>query len=115
MRFPPELRGRDIAEAPTGVPLGRCRVLLVGVLPVERDDLCLAEIGPGHRFLERSAMATLALWEHERTVEPLGEAGSLLTDRLRWRPRAGLPAAAARPVVGALFRHRHRRLVSLFG
>ena len=60
-------------------------------------------------------MLTQRLWEHERTIEPDGSGGATLTDRLAWEPRPPLPGAAMRPLVRAIFRHRHRQLRRHFG
>jgi hypothetical protein len=115
MTMPRALRGKAIDDVEVGVPLGRSWILLGRVLPVDYDDLCLAELEPGRRFLERSRTLTFAVWQHERTVEPVGEASCRVTDRpgfelkraLAWMPGAERVAAA---VVRFLFRHRHRRL-----
>lgn len=118
MTVPPGLEGATIDALRAGQPAGRSWLLLAGLIPVEYDDLCLAEIEPG-RFLERSRMLTIDPWEHERSVLAAGS-GSLLRDRLRFelrRPLALLPGAdrLARALVGAVFRHRHRRLAKLYG
>ena len=114
MTMPRSLRGRTISEVPLGEPLGRSWILLFGLVPVDYDDLGLAERGPGFRFLERSTMLTMGSWEHERTVRPVGE-GCEVTDRLTFqlrRPLAAVPGSArlARAIVARLFAHRHRRL-----
>lgn len=114
MTMPAGLRGRTLDDVPVGTRLGRSWLLLGGLLAVDFDDLCLAEVEPGRRFLERSQTLAFAVWQHERVVEPEG-GGCRLTDRLgfelraglRWIPGASTPAAA---IVGALFDHRHRRL-----
>ncbi len=119
MTMPRGIRGRTIEDVPVGEPLGRSWLLLFGILPVDFDDLSLAERGPGLRFLERSSMLTMSLWQHERIVEPDG-ASSQVSDRLsfelrrplRWMPGSGELAAR---VVAFLFRHRHGRLVSQYG
>jgi ligand-binding SRPBCC domain-containing protein len=119
MTMPRSIRGRTIDDVPVGVPLGKSWLLLFGFLPVDFDDLSLAERGPGLRFLERSSMLTMSLWQHERTIEPEGD-GANVTDRLsfelrrpmRWIP--GFHAFAAR-TVAFLFRHRHRRLAEQYG
>ena len=115
MTMPRRLRGRTIDDVEVGLPLGRSWILLGGVLPVDYDDLCLAELEPGRRFHERSSTLTMRVWEHDRTIEPLSEASSRVTDRLSFelrRPLAWLPGAGriAAAIVAALFRHRHRRL-----
>jgi hypothetical protein len=120
MTVPRGMRGATIADLEPGVPVGRSWLLLGGVLPVDYDDLCLAEIEPPRRFLERSQMATMAIWEHERTIEPLGPEACLVTDRLGFALRrlpGAVPGAGglARRTVGALFRHRHKRLLAAHG
>jgi ligand-binding SRPBCC domain-containing protein len=115
MTMPPGLRGKTIDDVEVGVPLGRSWILLGRLLPVDYDDLCLAELEPGRRFLERSRTLSFAVWQHERTIEPEGEGRCRVTDRLgfelkrgvAWIPGAGRLAGA---IVGFLFRHRHRRL-----
>ncbi len=116
MTMPPGLRGKTIDDVEVGVELGRSWILLGGLVPVDFDDLKLAELGPGMRFLERSKTLTFAVWQHERVVSDEG-AGCRVTDRLSFefrRPLAWIPgsAALARAVVGFLFSHRHRRLAS---
>jgi hypothetical protein len=115
MTFPRELRGMTIDEVDVGVPLGRSWILLGGIVPVDYDDLLLAELEPGRRFLERSRTLSFAVWQHERTVEPDGDHACRVTDRLGFELRPALartPGSArlAGTVVAALFRHRHRRL-----
>lgn len=118
MTVPRGLRGRTIDDVEVGVTLGRSWILLGRVLPVDYDDLCLVEIEPGRRFLERSSMLAMRVWQHERTVEPVDDRSSRVTDRLgfelrrpvAWVPGSGRLAAA---IVRALFRHRHRRLARL--
>lgn len=115
MTMPRGLRGKTIDAIEAGEPLGWSLILLGGLLPVDYDDLCLAELGPGRRFLERSRTLAFTVWQHERIVEPDGERACRVTDRLGFELRSSLawfPGMAwlARTIVGALFRHRHRRL-----
>ena len=119
MTMPKGLRGRALDDAAIAVlgrgPLGRSWILLFGVLPVDFDDIAIAELDPGRRFLERSRTLAFGLWQHEREVEPLGPASCRVSDRLGFELRAPLArvpgvAALARAIVGALFGHRHRRL-----
>ena len=115
MTMPAPLRGQTIDDVEVGVPLGRSWILLFGLIPVDYDDLFLAELGPGNRFLERSSMLSMRVWQHERSVEPVDAGSCRVTDRLSFelrRPLAWIPGSArlARTIVAALFRHRHRRL-----
>lgn len=119
MTMPPKLRGRTIADVPIGEPLGRSWILLARVVPLDYDDLCLAEVGPGSRFLERSKLGSARRWQHEREVRPIGDAECEISDRLELELRAPLAAiggtrVAAR-IVKALFTHRHRRLAERWG
>jgi hypothetical protein len=115
MTMPKGLRGRTIDDVEVGVPVGRSWILLGRVLPVDYDDICLAELEPGRRFLERSSMLSMRVWQHERIVEPSDEGSCTVTDRLSFelrRPLAWIPGSSrvAAAIVGFLFRHRHRRL-----
>jgi hypothetical protein len=117
MTMPPGLRGATIEDVRVGEPLGRGWLLLGGLLPVEYDDLCLAELDDGRRFLERSSMLSMRVWQHERIVEPAGEGLSRVSDRLGFelrRPLAWIPGS--RRLVGVIvrrvFAHRHRRLAA---
>ena len=120
MTTPRALRSATIADLQPGVPAGRSWLLLGGVLPVDYDDLCLAEIEPPRRFLERSRMLTMASWQHERVIEPDASGGCEITDVLTFELRAparsipGMEALAER-IVARLFRHRHERLVAMHG
>ncbi len=59
-------------------------------------------------------MLSQRVWEHERTLEAVG-GECLITDRVRWEPRLGLPGRPLRPLIGFFFRHRHSRLRRRFG
>jgi ligand-binding SRPBCC domain-containing protein len=114
MTMPPGLRGKTVDTVELGVPLGRSWILLGGLVPVDYDDLCLAELEPGRRFLERSRTLSFETWQHERVIESAAE-GCRVTDRLGFelkRPLAAIPGSTrlAAAIVGWLFRHRHRRL-----
>jgi hypothetical protein len=115
MTMPAGLRGRTIDDVEVGVPLGRSWILLGRVLPVDYDDIRLAELDPGSRFLERSSMLSMRVWQHERIVEPADERSCTVIDRLAFelrRPLAWIPGSErlATAIVAFLFRHRHRRL-----
>lgn len=119
MTAPRGVRGATIADLQPGVPAGRSWLLLGGLIPVDYDDLCIVEVDPPRRFLERSRMASMELWQHERAIAPRG-AGCVLTDTLTFRlrrPLAAIPGAEALAtrIVGALFAYRHRRLVAMHG
>jgi ligand-binding SRPBCC domain-containing protein len=97
-----------------GERLFRSWLLLGGLLPIERDDLAFAEVEPGRRFLERSTLLTQRVWEHERTVDPVGS-GCVLTDRVRFAPRWSWLESLAAVVFRVVFRLRHHNLRQLFG
>lgn len=90
--------------------IGRSWIFYFGFLPLDYDDLSIVRVEPGRSFLERSTMLSMRLWEHERTVTPLGEGRCRVEDRLGWEPRLPLPGALLRPVIRAVFSHRHKRL-----
>jgi len=118
MTVPHAWRDRSIADVEPGVRIGRSWILFLGVIPFDADDLTIAELGP-RRFVERSPLLSAASWQHERAVEPSG-AGSRITDRLTFEPRALTARIPGGPrlhaaVVAAIFDHRHRRLRRRFG
>lgn len=113
MTFPPDTDDLAASGRP-GERLFRSWILLGGVLPVEYDDLTIVELEPGRRFLERSALLTQRVWEHERVVEPEGS-DCRLTDRVRFEPRIPWLAWLHLPVFRIVFALRHRNLRRLFG
>jgi hypothetical protein len=104
----------SVEQVPVGERWFRSWVLLFGVIPFDYDDLCIVRLEPGHGFLERSKMLSARVWEHERTLQPLDDGGTQVTDRVRFEPRLPGTAPVHRAVVGAIFRHRHRRLRRFF-
>lgn len=115
MTAPRHLRALDPADVRLGERIFRSWVLLFGVLPVDYDDLTLVALEPGRGFHERSRMLSMRVWEHERWIEPDGEAACVLRDRLTFEPRGPLPRRLVGRIVRAVFRHRHRRLRRRFG
>jgi hypothetical protein len=113
MTVPRGLDSLDLHGLEPG-PLGRSWLLLFGLIPIDYDEIGLERIEPGRGFLERSRMLSQRLWEHERTIEA-GEKGTVIRDRLAWEPRLPLPGRLLRPLVAAVFRHRHKRLQRHFG
>jgi len=120
MTTPRGFADATLADAEPGAPIGRSWLLLGGLVPIDWDDLCLVEIEPPRRFLERSSMASMTSWQHERTVEPAATGTRTLTDALRFelrRPLRWIPGAdrLATAIVAAVFGHRHRRLARAHG
>jgi ligand-binding SRPBCC domain-containing protein len=111
------LRETGLAEVRVGERICRSWVLLLGVLPVDYDDIALERLDPPRGFLERSTMLSQRAWQHERTLEPAaGDAAScVLIDRISYEPRLPVPDAILRSLYAAIFRHRHRRLRRQFG
>jgi len=114
MTLPRGVERLDPESIEVGAPIGRSWILLFGLLPFDYDEVCLVRLEPGRSFLERSRMLSQRIWEHERTLEPTG-GGCLITDRVSWQPRLGLPGRPLRPAIAWFFRHRHRRLRRHFG
>jgi len=113
MTVPRGLDSLDLRDLKPG-RLGRSWILLFGLIPFDYDDIGLARIEAERGFLERSTMLTQRLWEHERTLQA-GGGGTVIEDRLVWEPRLPLPGRLLRPLIAAVFRHRHRQLQRHFG
>lgn len=101
-------------EIRLGERMFRSWILLFGVLPIDWDDLRFVAIEPGRRFLERSAMATQRIWEHERTIEAI-PGGARIADRVRFEPCVAWLGALQAPLFRLVFRWRHARLRRRFG
>lgn len=116
MSMPRGAKSLTVETVPVGEPIGRCWLRLFGVIPFDYDKLMIAELWPGRGFSEASTMLSMRVWCHERTLEPAGEAKTVVHDRLTFELRAPLrplaPVIAAG--VNALFGHRHRRLARHF-
>lgn len=110
MTLPRGAAGLDVHTLPVGVPLGKAWIRLLGVLPVDYDDLTVVELDPGRRFHEVSRMLSARRWEHERTLTPGPDGSTHVHDRLTVEPRLALAAPLVGRLVRALFEHRHRRL-----
>jgi ligand-binding SRPBCC domain-containing protein len=104
----------DLNSIEVGRSLGRSWVLLFGLIPIDYDEITIAELDRGRGFVERSTMLSQRAWEHVRTIRQ-NDGGSLVTDSISWEPRLPVPASAMRPLFRAIFRHRHRRLIRHFG
>jgi ligand-binding SRPBCC domain-containing protein len=115
MTLPPGVEQLDAESVELGKRIGRSWILLFGLLPFDYDDITLVRLEPGRGFLECSRMLSQRVWEHERTLEPTAGGGCLITDRVSWQPRLGLPGRPLRPLIGWFFRHRHKRLRRHFG
>ncbi|WP_185973140.1 hypothetical protein [Aeromicrobium piscarium] len=114
MGMPRDHRDATVATVPVGVPLGKAWLRLGGIVPIDYDDLTIAELDPPHGFHERSSMLVARVWEHRRQLARVGERRTLVTDELTIEPRLPVPARVPRTIVSFLFRHRHRRLAAHF-
>jgi ligand-binding SRPBCC domain-containing protein len=114
MTIPRGARGLSLEDVELNRRVGRSWVLALGVIPFDYDDITLVERGPGMRFLERSPMGSMRLWQHERSVQPRGDAACAITDRLTFEPRLRASGRLVRSIVERVFAHRHRRLRDWF-
>jgi hypothetical protein len=113
MRISPALALVGPGAGSTG-PLFRSWLLLFGLLPIDYDDINLVAVIEGKSFSERSSMALMSQWHHDRVLETSND-GTVVTDELAFVPRVRLLGWLLTVAVRVLFAHRHRRLVSVFG
>jgi ligand-binding SRPBCC domain-containing protein len=97
-----------------GKRLCRCWILLLGVLPVDYDDVTLLRVTPGVEFVEVSPMLSQREWQHQRTLAPVA-GGTRLTDTVRFVPRLAALGRPYRAVFAGAFALRHRNLRRMFG
>ena len=115
MTAPARVRALDPADVVLGERIFRSWVLLFGVIPIDYDDLTLIALEPGRGFHERSRMLSMRVWEHERTLEPVGDSATRVSDRLSFEPRVPGFGPLLERFIRMTFRHRHRRLRRRFG
>jgi ligand-binding SRPBCC domain-containing protein len=117
--FPSRLHSvPSLNDLPAGSLLGPNWLLLAGVVPVERAQLTLTEIGPGLRFRQTASTLSLRWWEHERTVNTSRD-GCEVRDLVAYELRpalAGLPGGGrlVDRCIRAVWERRHRRLRRLW-
>jgi ligand-binding SRPBCC domain-containing protein len=87
-----------------GKPLGNCKFLLFGLIPVDLSRLTFVEIEPGRRFVEQSPLLSMKSWRHERVIAP-GPDGTRVVDKLEFTPRFATPVV--RWFISLFFKHRH--------
>ena len=111
-----DARDKSIEDAPLNQLAFRSVILLFGILPVDLHFVHITELERGRRFVETSYTLMNATWRHERTIQPLPLGrGSQITDNIGFRTRLPLLGFLLKPLVRALFAHRHRRLLAKFG
>lgn len=94
-----------------GKPLGNCKFLLFGVLPVDLSRLTFVEVEPGRRFVEQSPLLSMKSWRHERVIAP-GTDGTRVVDTLEFTPRFATGVVAW--FISKFFQHRHTVLLRTF-
>lgn len=85
-------------------PLGNCKFLLFGFLPVDLSRLTFVEVEPGHRFVEQSPLLSMKSWRHERVIEPDAD-GTKVVDNLEFTPR--FATGLVKWFISKFFQHRH--------
>jgi ligand-binding SRPBCC domain-containing protein len=118
MTMPASMRAKTIADVAPGDDLGRSWLLLFGIVPFDYDDITIAELETGRRFLERSSMLSMRLWQHERIVTATDQ-GCEVHDRVAFElrnPLCRVPRLERllRSLLRRLFQHRHHRLARHF-
>ncbi len=111
MRFPAPLPAQ-LQALPLHTRLGRCWLLLFGLIPVDYDDLSFNAIHHDG-FEENSVLFSQRLWTHTRRVTPLPQ-GCELSDELRFTPRLPGTGWLSLLIIRQLFNWRHRQLRRLY-
>ncbi|WP_296945722.1 hypothetical protein [uncultured Massilia sp.] len=104
---------REVPQDPgsLGKPLGNCKFLLFGVVPVDLSRLTFVEIEPGRRFVEQSPLLSMKAWRHERAIVPAAD-GTRVVDTLEFTPRFATRIGAW--FISRFFSHRHEGLQRQF-
>ncbi len=92
----------------------RSWIKLGAVLPVDYDDIALAEVEPGSHFCEVSSLASQSVWEHRREIKTL-PGGARLTDSVSFSSRLPRLEPVYALVFRWVFQWRHRNLRRMYG
>lgn len=114
MTVPPGFSRIDQNDVPLGQVMLRSWVLLFGFLPYDRHALRLIGLDPGRGFHEESTSWAHKRWTHIRALSPCA-GGTLVRDEVSFETRLPFLAPLLRPIIAAVFRHRHRVLRRDFG
>ena len=95
-------------------PLFSSWVLLLGLLPIDRHRFGRFAFEPGSGFVETSSSWNARQWRHERRITA-GAGGCTLTDRIDYTARWSVMTPLLGAIYRSVFRHRHRRLNTLYG
>ncbi len=106
-------RERPVLEWPVKERLFTSWILLIGVLPVDRQTFYLLSTWPGRGFIEQSTSLVNRKWRHQREVTSV-EGGCRVTDTVEFDARLPLLGRVLKPVYELVFRQRHRNLISRF-
>lgn len=89
------------------------KLKLFGVLPMSRHSIEIVEADPAGGWARtREHSATMKVWNHELSVEPLGDSACRYTDEIEMDAGAATPVAALFAKGFYAWRHlRWRRLV----
>jgi hypothetical protein len=112
MTYPPAFASVGIDQVPTG-RLFRSWILLLGVLPVEWDDITIVEHLPCG-FQEVSPMLTIREWRHRRKLSDV-PGGCRVVDEASFVPRWPAMGPLLLAMFLLVFRLRHHNLRRMFG
>ncbi|RYH06743.1 hypothetical protein EON65_42505 [archaeon] len=105
-----------ISRSNLGLTLFASILLLFMYIPVDLHWLRLVDVQEGEGFHEHSCSLLQQYWKHERYLVK-GEEGSdctQLVDEVEFCPRITFLGYLLKPVVKAIFRHRHIQLQKKF-
>ena len=105
--FPKGMRHIPRDGSGLGKPLGNCKFLLFGLVPVDLSRLTFVEVEPGRRFVEQSPLLSMKSWRHERVIAP-GTDGTRVVDTLEFTPR--FAPRVVKWFISKFFEHRHEVL-----
>ena len=108
LEFPKGLEHIPRDGSGLGKPLGNCKFLLFGFLPVDLSRLTFVEVEPGRRFVEQSPLLSMKEWRHERVIAPAPD-GTHVVDTLEFTPRFGTRLVTW--FISKFFQHRHKVLL----
>ena len=113
MSVPPQASASGLDDVILGEVAFHSWMLGLGFLPFDRHALCIHEIGPDYRFLEKSTSWLQRQWHHDRQITSV-PGGSMVVDKVTFSPKLVWLGPLSHRIVSAVFLHRHRHFNPFF-
>ena len=100
---------------PLDTPLFKSIILLLGIIPIDLHCLQISQFKPQQGFWENSSSMMHRTWQHTRTLTPINEHNTQISDTLLFEPRLPFVGYLLLPIYKMVFENRHQKLIRKYG